>query len=149
MYFHGAMRDFADFGGKSGENAEAAMLIASLREVIRSQASQIEELQTKLQDTENARVKEVLFHFTFHWLGKGTQTFFQISELQAQMSSITLELEELKQKHANGEKEQEDLLVFLDELQAKRRRDKEKLRTAGQEVSDDEDADDGEETDAE
>lgn len=61
------MRDFADFGGKSGENAEAAMLIASLREVIRSQASQIEELQTKLQDTENARVKEVLFHFTFHW----------------------------------------------------------------------------------
>lgn len=65
------------------------------------------------------------------------------------MSSITLELEKLKQKHADGEKEQEDLLVFLDELQAKRRRDKEKLRTAGQEVSDDEDADDGEETDAE
>lgn len=82
-------------------------------------------------------------------LGEGTQAFFQISELQAHFSSITLELEEIKQKHADGEKEQEDILVFLDELQAKRRRDKEKLRTTGQEVSDDEDADDGEETDAE
>lgn len=142
------MRDFPDFGGNSGENAEAAMLIASLREVIRSQATQIEELQTKLQDTENARVKEVLFYL--HSIGgRNSSFFFQISELQAQISSITLELEELKQKHADGEKEQEDLLVFLDELQAKRRRDKEKLRTAGQEVSDDEDADDGEETDAE
>lgn len=61
------MQDFADFGGNLGENAEAAMLIASLRDVIRSQAIQIEELQAKLQDTENSRAKEVLFYLTFHW----------------------------------------------------------------------------------
>lgn len=68
------MRDFADFGDNSGENAEAAMLIASLREVIRRQATQIEELQTKLQDTENARVKEVLFHL--HSIGGRNSSFF-------------------------------------------------------------------------
>lgn len=45
----------------AGENAESAMLINSLREVIRSQATQIEELQTKLKDTETAasKVKEL------------------------------------------------------------------------------------------
>lgn len=44
------------------------------------------------------------------------------------------------------EKEQEDLLVLLDEVTSKRRRDKARLRDAGHEVSEDEhddnDADD-------
>lgn len=34
----------------TGESAESAMLINSLRDVIKNQASQIEELQTKLKD---------------------------------------------------------------------------------------------------
>lgn len=45
------------------------------------------------------------------------------------------------------EKEQEDLLVLLDEMSTKRRRDKARMREAGLEVSedegDDEDEDDG------
>lgn len=45
----------------AGENAESAMLINSLREVIRSQATQIEELQIKLKVSETAasKVKEL------------------------------------------------------------------------------------------
>ena len=43
------------------------------------------------------------------------------------------------------EKEQEDLLVLLDELNSKRRRDKEAMRSAGMEVSEDEDEDEGDE----
>lgn len=44
----------------------------------------------------------------------------------------------MKQKSKEAEKEQEDLLVFLEELSTKRRRDKERLRKLGQEVSEDE-----------
>ena len=44
----------------------------------------------------------------------------------------------LQQKKGEAEKEQEDLLVFLEELSTKRRRDKEKMKQAGLEVSDDE-----------
>lgn len=64
----------------------------------------------------------------------------QISDLQAEISSLTTSLEEEQQKRADAEKEQEDLLVLLDELSMKRKGDKERLRTAGLDVSEDEDA---------
>ena len=51
-------------------------------------------------------------------------------------------------KRAEVEKEQEDLLVLLDELSGKRTRDKERMRERGMEVSEDED-DEGEEEDGE
>ena len=44
----------------------------------------------------------------------------------------------IQQKKGEVEKEQEDLLVFLEELSTKRRRDKEKMKQAGLDVSDDE-----------
>jgi len=47
-------------------------------------------------------------------------------------------------KRTEMEKEQEDLLVLLDELSGKRTRDKERMRERGMEVSEDED-DEGEE----
>jgi len=51
-------------------------------------------------------------------------------------------------KRAEVEKEQEDLLVLLDELSGKRTMDKERMRERGMEVSEDED-DEGEEEDGE
>ena len=54
------------------------------------------------------------------------------------MASLTEKLTEVQEKLAETEKEQEDLLVLLDEMNAKRRRDKERLREAGQDVSEDE-----------
>lgn len=48
------------------------------------------------------------------------------------------------------EKEQEDLLVLLDELSGKRAKDKERMKEQGMEVSEDEDDDDdGDEEDEE
>ena len=58
-------------------------------------------------------------------------------------------IEEEKQKRADAEKEQEDLLVLLNELSKKRKADKARLRDAGLEVSEDEDAEEGEGGDAE
>jgi intracellular protein transport protein USO1 len=52
-------------------------------------------------------------------------------------------------KRAEVEKEQEDLLVLLDELSGKRTRDKQRMREQDMEVSDDEDDDDDEGEDGE
>ena len=52
-------------------------------------------------------------------------------------------LEAERTKRAEVEKEQEDLLVLLDELSGKRAKDKERMKEQGMEVSEDED-DDGE-----
>lgn len=49
------------------------------------------------------------------------------------------------EKRKDVEKEQEDLLVLLDELNGKRSRDKQKMREAGLEVSEDEAEEDDEE----
>ena len=51
-------------------------------------------------------------------------------------------LEAERTKRTDVEKEQEDLLVLLDELSNKRAKDKERMKEQGMEVSDDEDDDD-------
>jgi intracellular protein transport protein USO1 len=52
------------------------------------------------------------------------------------------QLETSEEKRKDVEKEQEDLLVLLDEVTSKRRKDKVRLREANLEVSEDE-AEDG------
>jgi hypothetical protein len=50
-------------------------------------------------------------------------------------------LEEERTKLAEVEKEQEDLLVLLDELSGKHARDKQRMKEQGMEVSEDDDDD--------
>ena len=52
------------------------------------------------------------------------------------------QLETSEEKRKDVEKEQEDLLVLLDEVTSKRRKDKVRLREANLEVSEDEAEDD-------
>ncbi|KAL5531786.1 USO1 [Sanghuangporus sanghuang] len=130
----------------SGENAESAMLVVSLQEVIRNQAAQIEELQTQLnsaQSEKQAEVQQVQNKIASAIVASSAE----ISDLKSQIESLKSELEDVKRKSSDAEKEQEDLLVLLDELSAKRKRDKETMRRVGLEVSEDEG--DGDEEDAE
>ena len=57
-------------------------------------------------------------------------------------------MQSAEERKREVEKEQEDLLVLLDELNSKRSKDKARMRAAGMDVSDDEaeddDDDDGE-----
>lgn len=55
-----------------------------------------------------------------------------------QITSAKEELESTKEAKKDADKEQEDLLVFLEELSGKRRRDKQRMREAGLDVSEDE-----------
>lgn len=66
----------------------------------------------------------------------------QTLDLQKKVASLEETLAETQKKLADSEKEQEDLLVYLDEMSAKRKRDKERLKAAGLEVSDEEGGDD-------
>jgi DNA repair exonuclease SbcCD ATPase subunit len=75
----------------------------------------------------------------------------RVRELEAQLrktgddakrvQQIEQELEEERSKRQEGEKEHEDLLVLLDELSSKRRKDKVRMKEKGLEVSDGEDED--------
>ncbi|KAH9485606.1 General vesicular transport factor p115 [Psilocybe cubensis] len=113
----------------SGQSAEATMLIASLRDVIRQQTGEIESLQKRLNEVNNVES--------------------QVAELQKQVESLHSQLASSETKRKDVEKEQEDLLVLLDEVTSKRRKDKARLREAGLEVSEDEADDDDDDDDEE
>ncbi|KAF5326594.1 hypothetical protein D9611_000259 [Ephemerocybe angulata] len=112
----------------SGPSAESAMLIASLRDVIRTQSEEMEALQKKLKEVNSAHAKE-------------------LTELKGQLQTLSSQVQASEEKRKEVEKEQEDLLVLLDEVTNKRKSDKAKMRTAGLEVSEDEDEDDDDEDD--
>lgn len=91
--------------------------------MIRSQSQEIEALQHKVKELITAKDEE-------------------IAVVNAQVKSLSLELRQAEEKQKDTEKEQEDLLVLLDEMTSKRKRDKAKLKELGQEVSEDEAEDD-------
>ncbi|KAJ3514491.1 hypothetical protein NLJ89_g2351 [Agrocybe chaxingu] len=111
----------------SGQSAESVMLIASLRDVIRQQSNEIETLQKQLKEATAGPSKVMLYPLT---------------ELQNEVTSLQSQLKASEEKRKDVEKEQEDLLVLLDEVTNKRKKDKARLREAGQDVSEDEEEDD-------
>lgn len=112
----------------SGQNAESAILVTSLREVIRKQSEEIEALRKQLTQASTP-----------------TASSDELNVLKSRVTSLTEELAQSKEKCKDVEKEQEDLLVLLDEVSNKRKRDKARLREAGLDVSEDE----GDDEDAE
>ncbi|KAH0588472.1 hypothetical protein H2248_004312 [Termitomyces sp. 'cryptogamus'] len=110
----------------SGQNAEATILVASLRDMLRSQSQEIETLQHKVKELTKMKDEEV-------------------AALKAQVQSLSSDLRQAEEKQKETEKEQEDLLVLLDEMTSKRKKEKAKLRELGQDVSEDEAEDDGDE----
>jgi hypothetical protein len=73
----------------------------------------------------------------------------QVADLEKQVVSLKEQLGASEEKRKDVEKEQEDLLVLLDEVTSKRRKEKARLREAGLEVSEDETEDDDEDEDEE
>ena len=127
------------------------MLIASLRDVIRGQAAEIEKLQSQLKSL-SAASSEVRFSSSrAHMLSRSLTIIVpeQQDALRAQVASLSEQLKTSDERKRDVEKEQEDLLVLLDELNSKRRRDKERMRQAGMDVSEDEEEEDDEDEDEE
>ena len=107
-----------------GQNAEAEMLVTSLRTVISQQSDEILSLKTQLAGLQAS---------------SASATVSRVQELESDLKSMREAFEVADDRRKDVEKEQEDLLVLLDELNVKRRRDKERMRGAGMDVSEDED----------
>lgn len=118
--FH-SLRDLMLF---IGQNAEAEMLVTSLRTVISQQSDEILALKTQLAGLQAS---------------SASATVSRVQELESDLKSMREAFEVADDRRKDVEKEQEDLLVLLDELNVKRRRDKERMRGAGMDVSEDED----------
>ncbi|OCF39785.1 hypothetical protein I317_06394 [Kwoniella heveanensis CBS 569] len=77
--------------------------------------------------------------------GSGKQAKKRAAELDSKVKELEKLLADEKKAREDEGKEHEDLLVLLDELSAKRKSDKKKMKDAGVDVSDDEEEDDEEE----
>ncbi|ETW74646.1 hypothetical protein HETIRDRAFT_423326 [Heterobasidion irregulare TC 32-1] len=113
------------------QSGEESMLVASLRDIISKQTAEIERLQSKLNELSASTT--------------GLES--ERTALQDQVASLSAELAAERSKESEAEKEQEDLLVLLDELSTKRSRDKGRMREAGLEVSEDEGEEEDEDED--
>ncbi|CAE6458034.1 unnamed protein product [Rhizoctonia solani] len=148
-------------------NEETAELIRSLKETIRAQAGELESLTEQLskltkerdelkgaqtQPDEVEKVKKQLEEERAEHASKLEQMrkereeereshASQITALTEKVSETTTELDKVRAQKTDSEKEQEDLLVFLEELSSKRKKDKARMRERGMDVSEDEDAD--------
>ena len=140
-------------------------MIASLRDVVRKQADELQtakaevtslqkqqqvnaakhtiadSLQKQLDASQSEREAEVS---GFVWPSQDSRNV-QKESMQQQIADLSQKLSELKERKDEQEKEHEDLLVYLEEVSEKRRRDKAAMRTAGLDVSEDEGGDGGEE----
>lgn len=67
-----------------------------------------------------------------------TRCIGQRKDDHARVAALEVALKEAEGNKRDVEKEQEDLLVLLDEMSTKRRRDKARMREVGLEVSEDE-----------
>ncbi|GJJ08508.1 hypothetical protein Clacol_002726 [Clathrus columnatus] len=136
------------------DNPEQAAVVSSLREIIQRQATELEQLRgviqqekpvasessvanSSLQDTVQQQKREL--EILRSEIEQKTRKFDE--EKRAIIDQLVLVQEEfnnLQTSKAEADKEQEDLLVFLEELSTKRKRDKERMRNAGLAVSEDE-----------
>jgi hypothetical protein len=139
----------------TAQSGEESILVASLRGVIAKQAAEIETLQTKLKElTASVAAAETAASD----ISQSTAKFAEVclvlfvaaltlSYCEQERASLEAALEAERTKRTDVEKEQEDLLVLLDELSNKRTKDKQRMKEQGMEVSEDEDdeEEDGEE----
>ena len=119
------------------------MVTSSLRDVIRTQAGDIDALQAlKVKDlsSSSSQVRPLSFF-------SARLTPQQVQDLYARIAALEAALEEVEGKKRDVEKEQEDLPLLLDEMSTKRRRDKVRMREVGLEVSEDEGDEEGDEED--
>ncbi|GAA5950474.1 hypothetical protein JCM3765_004560 [Sporobolomyces pararoseus] len=112
-------------------------LVTALRASLSDQAKELEEMRELVHQLQNEREEErVAFQ------AEVTSLSDTISKLAAQVSAARAEKEET-------DREQEDLLVLLEDLSIKRKQDKRRMRIALMDVSEDEDGDEDEEVEVE
>ncbi|BGP67356.1 Vesicle-mediated ER to Golgi transport protein [Rhodotorula toruloides] len=106
-------------------------VLAALRASLAAQTKELDDLREALQSLAQERDQE------------RAAVEAEFASLSDSIVSLRSQLEEARQAKEEADREQEDLLVLLEELSEKRRRDKKRMRKAGLDVSEDEDGADG------
>ncbi|KAM0756160.1 hypothetical protein T439DRAFT_22282 [Meredithblackwellia eburnea MCA 4105] len=140
-------------GRRAGDGSESSEVVAALRSTISIQGKDLEDLRAQVVKMESERDQEVSFYWGNPHLLPLTPLLHsqrgsfrtEVEKLTNQLVTLRAELESVKTEKESADKEQEDLLVLLEELSGKRKADKAKMRTAGLEVSDEEEDDDDDE----
>ena len=147
---------------KGGDSTESLELIASLRATTKEQMAEINDLRQRLVEMAGEQDDE-----RQSLTAEASRLVKQVAFLQAQLAKMKEDLEhatryaavetetansaqsvnEAEKRARDAEKEQEDLLVLLEEISNKRKADKSKMRSAGLEVSDDDEEEEEEEND--
>ncbi|BGP28957.1 Vesicle-mediated ER to Golgi transport protein [Rhodotorula toruloides] len=102
-------------------------VLAALRASLAAQTKELDDLREALQSLAQERDQE------------RAAVEAEFASLSDSIVSLRSQLEEARQAKEEADREQEDLLVLLEELSEKRRRDKKRMRKAGLDVSEDED----------
>ncbi|KAF9508661.1 hypothetical protein BS47DRAFT_1350130 [Hydnum rufescens UP504] len=132
--------------GGRGLDPETEAHIASLKALIRSQAQELETAYAQIAELSEQQAQAQPPPPVESPPTTELAPAPQIGQLTERIDALEVELAGERMKRNQVEKEQEDLLVLLDELNSKRRRDKGRMREQGLEVSEGEDEveDDGE-----
>jgi len=131
--------------GGRGLDPETEAHIASLKALIRSQAQELETAYAQIAELSEEQAQAQPPPVTSPPTTE-LAPVPQIGQLTERIDALEVELAGERMKRNQVEKEQEDLLVLLDELNSKRRRDKGRMKEQGLDVSEGEDEveDDGE-----
>ncbi|GAA5922633.1 uncharacterized protein JCM15063_003368 [Sporobolomyces koalae] len=105
-------------------------LVTALRASLTDQARELEEMRDLVQQVQTEREEE----------RSAFQT--EVASLSDTISRLAAQLSLARSEKDETDKEQEDLLVLLEDLSIKRKQDKKRMRIALLEVSEDEDEDD-------
>ncbi|GAA5980168.1 hypothetical protein JCM10908_001559 [Rhodotorula pacifica] len=105
-------------------------VLAALRASLAAQTRELDELRDALRSLQQEREQERL------------AVEGEFASMSDTILSLRQQLEAAQAAKEEADREQEDLLVLLDDLNEKRKHDKQRLRAAALEVSDDEDAPD-------
>ncbi|GAA5899956.1 hypothetical protein JCM6882_007011 [Rhodosporidiobolus microsporus] len=112
-------------------------VLAAMRDTIADQSKELDELRELVHQLQQERDEE--------------RTAFQheVASLSDTIVSMRTTINTLRSEKEEADREQEDLLVLLEDLSQKRRVDKRRLRERGVEVSEDEDDEEGDEEETE
>ncbi|KAA1476980.1 hypothetical protein DENSPDRAFT_874965 [Dentipellis sp. KUC8613] len=127
----------------AAQSGEESMLVASLRAVIAKQTRELADLAAQLQAAAASTPPTPTPAPPPPAPAAAPAPVVDTSA--EELAELRAALDAERTRRAEVEKEQEDLLVLLDEVSSKRARDKGRMREAGLEVSEDEDEDEEDE----
>ncbi|GAA5849938.1 hypothetical protein JCM8547_000958 [Rhodosporidiobolus lusitaniae] len=112
-------------------------VLQAMRDTISEQAKELDELRELVHQLQQDRDEE------------RNAYQHEVASLSDTLMTMRQTIQTLQTEKEEADREQEDLLVLLEDLSQKRREDKRKLRSKGVEVSEDEEEEDGDEGEGE